>query len=385
MNNWLKKGLYFGTWGAGGGTIGSLVGEPLKLDKVALGLIISTVYVGIWFGVIGACISVALLSGSSYYLKREFRVGQSAREGASGFLSGAIAGAIAQVTYSGIGPTEFLRVICWGIAGGLLGLGLSFRIPNLGHWRGLGGGVAGGVLGGCLFILFIYGLSTTAGRLFGTAAIGFFIGLMIVLVEAVFRQAWLEISYRPKEIRTVTLGSELVSLGSDSNKCTVYIHNAPLIALRYKLEQGHVMCEDIALGHTTMVSPGDRKVIGNITVSVCATGSSAKLAATTPASLEGGRSFTIHLSSGHTIQFTEGMKLRETDIPELKSNSLDCVVAEVNRNPNDPTILGLKNLSRQSWAVTIAAGERKQIDSGRSIKLAVGTKINFGYVTGEIC
>lgn len=115
-----------------------------------------------------------------------------------------------------------------------------------------------------------------------------------------------------------------------------------------------------------------------------ATRNSAQQAANTPGYHGQTSSFSINLSSGQNIYLTVGMKLTEIDIPGLKSNSFDGAVVEVNCNPKDPTTLGLKNLSHQSWAALTASGERRQIDSGRSIKLAVGTKINFGYVTGEI-
>ncbi len=59
----------------------------------------------------------------------------------------------------------------------------------------MGGGGVGGVLGGCLFILFAYNLSGTAGRLAGCAAIGFWIGIMLVVAETLFNKAWLVISY----------------------------------------------------------------------------------------------------------------------------------------------------------------------------------------------
>jgi Ca-activated chloride channel family protein len=135
---------------------------------------LSVVNVGVWFGIVGACISIALLAGHAYYLKRGSQLGASAKGGALfGLIAGAVAGAIAQGVYGGIGPTEGLRVICWGMAGGLLGYGLSFRIPNLGHACGLLGGLAGGVIGGGLFLIFTFGLSNqVVGRLLGLTAIG---------------------------------------------------------------------------------------------------------------------------------------------------------------------------------------------------------------------
>lgn len=379
-----RKALQFGVYGAVGGGLGSIMGEVVPFDGSPGPFLGTIAKVGVWFGIIGACIAVILLIGHAFYLKRDFSMSRSLREGGLfGFLAGATAGGIAQGAYGAIGPTEVLRVICWGIAGGLLGYTLSFRIPNLGRWPGLGGGTAGGVIGGCVFILFSFLLGQGAGRFGGITAIGFFIGLMIILAETMFREAWLEISYGPKEIRTVSLGLEPVSIGSD-HACTVYARDVPAVAFRYKLEQGRIVCEDVASGNTASVAPGDRKAIGNITVSVHAAGTTVPVVSQTPSSPGRMSSFSLRLSSGRTFPLTEGMRLSATDIPGLEAQAVAGAVAEVNANPSDPTILGLKNLSRRSWWVTTAGGDRRQVALGQSIKLATGTKISFGSAEGEI-
>jgi hypothetical protein len=264
------KAIQFAIWGAGGAAIGALIAEPfhiIMLQQTFNSLSDIVVKTSIWFGLIGAGIAIALLSASFQYLKRGLQLSKAIKDGIwVGFLAGAIAGGIAEYLYSSIGPTEFLRIICWGIAGGLLGLGLSFRIPNLGQSRGLAGGFVGGLLGGGLFVLLavVSGSSQTAARLFGTAAIGFCIGLMIAIIETAFREAWLEIRYNPRESRTVSLGSQPVSIGGDPNICTVYAHNAPPVALRYQLTEGQILCEDIPAGTTRQVQPGDQQMIGAI-------------------------------------------------------------------------------------------------------------------------
>jgi len=395
------KAKQFALWGAGGGAIGALISEvfySIILDENSNSLTDIIIRIGIWFGMIGASIAVALLSASSQYLKRGIQLGKAIQDGMGvGFLAGAIAGAIAQYLYSSIGamsPNEFLRILCWGIAGGLLGLGLSFRIPNLGKLRGMGGGLAGGILGGSLFVLLavVSQSSQTTARLFGTAAIGFCIGLMIAIIETVFREAWLEIRYNPRESRTVSLGSQPVSIGSNPNICTVYAYNAPPIALRYQLIEGQILCEDIPAGTTHQAHPGSQQMIGGMSIVVCAAGTSPQFFnkpknTSSPllekTVLQSPGQFSLHLKR-QVIPLTNGTQFSPKEILGLEPQGINGIVAEVSYNPKDPTVLGLKNCSHSTWLATLPNGEQKQIDPGRSIKLAVRTKIKFGVVEGEI-
>jgi hypothetical protein len=316
-----------------------------------------------------------------------------------GLVAGGIAGAIAQYTYTSIGPTEALRILCWGIVGGLLGFGLSFRGPNLGRWRGLGGGFIGGLCGGTIFVLLVIasGLPETIGRLFGTAVIGFFIGLMIVLIESVFREAWLEVRYNPREVRTVSLGKEPVSIGGNSKLCTVYVPNSHPVAYRYQLQDGKIICEDVAANTPRNLYPGEEQTLGLVTIAVCASASSptqgisqsqksfSELPPTVLSSSVPNPSveFSLHIKR-QVFPLKEGTCLTLQEIPGLEPLHKDGIVARVDRNPQNPAVLGLKNYSYRPWNATLPTGEEKVIDSGRSIKLAVGTQINFGPVKGEI-
>jgi hypothetical protein len=47
-------------------------------------------------------------------------------------------------------------------------------------------------------------------------------------------------------------------------------------------------------------------------------------------------------------------------------------------------VFGLKNTSDSRWTATTEGGVMKDIDPGKSIVLARGTKIAFGRQTGEI-
>lgn len=58
-------------------------------------------------------------------------------------------------------------------------------------------------------------------------------------------------------------------------------------------------------------------------------------------------------------------------------------VAAVSRNPADPSMWGLRNVSDEKWVVVGAAGTQ-EVTPGRSVALAVGTRINLGKVEAEI-
>ena len=78
-----------------------------------------------------------------------------------------------------------------------------------------------------------------------------------------------------------------------------------------------------------------------------------------------------------------GLRLLEHQVPGLLAQSPGGPVAEVTRNPNDPTVLGLTNLSSSAWEA-VSNGTRRQIAPGQTIKLAPGAKIDFGSIDGEV-
>jgi hypothetical protein len=265
----LFKPLFLAAWGGGGGLAGSIAAEAFEASaNTPQPMLKLFVTVGLWFAVIGCLVAFGIAVGQSWYLGRK-RVDRGALLTAVfGFGVAFFAGAIAQVTYTLVGPTELLRDLCWGIAGALVGGALSFRIPNLGFARGLFGGLVGGLLGGGLFILCAYTLSDFLGRLIGSAAIGFMIGLVIAISEALFREAWLEIHYGPRESRNVNLGSKAIQIGSDSNVCDVFVRGALPIAYIYALSQKRITCTDVATGRMSYPAPGSSQTVGTVSIVV---------------------------------------------------------------------------------------------------------------------
>jgi hypothetical protein len=79
-----------------------------------------------------------------------------------------------------------------------------------------------------------------------------------------------------------------------------------------------------------------------------------------------------------------GARLYERQTPGASALRADGIVAEVNVNPNDPNVLGLKNLSNQTWDVTTDQGEHRTLAPGRSIRIARGTRIQLGDLQAEV-
>jgi hypothetical protein len=392
--NW-RRAWYFGLWGAAGGLVGALLCEMFGLGGAPAAFVELIVKVGLWFGVIGALIALAILLGSVTYAARSFSTElitsnflRLALGAAFGSLSGFIAGAVAQGLYTVIGPTEVLRVICWGIAGGLLGIALSFRIPNLTRMRGFAGGFGGGLVGGVVFVGLAFIGSQIIGRLSGIAIIGFAIGLMIMLADAFFRKAWIEVRYGPRETRTLTLGPEPLCIGSDGARCAIYIEDVPAMACVFSFEQGRVVCDDKINNRNGPVPFGVPMVIGNITVTPFGAADSAGVsspgAVSASASGAQGYQWVLSLKGGREFTLVEGVRLAAKDIPGLVADDKNGWLAEVLRNPENPTVVGLKNLSRQRWRATFANGRQVDIDPGRSLRLENGSQITFGTTEGRI-
>ncbi|MEG3987552.1 hypothetical protein QUA13_10395 [Microcoleus sp. S28C3] len=392
----LKKALQFGISGAVGGFAGNLITEPfmqgLTGSESVFDSVLSTAR---WFGLVGGGIAAAIMFGYYYYIKGKPQIKQALKNGGLfGLIAGAISGAIAEGIYSGIGDgnNELLRVICWGIAGSLLGLGLAQRIPNLGALRGTGGGGVGGVFGGCLFILFAYNLSGTAGRLAGCAAIGFWIGIMLVVAETLFNKAWLVISYDTGANRTLTLGSEPITFGSDENLSIICIPNVSPLAMRFQLEAGQIVCENVDSGAVSYLRSGDQKKIGNCTITV----GNSDLPAPTPTNLPPtfisaqpavnsftSSQFSLKLAS-RVIPLSAGTQLLTSDIPSLTAAASNGLVAIVTSRSRNELSLGLTNLSDRAWWATDIQGDLKMVEPESTLTLALGTQIEFGELDGEI-
>ena len=367
---------------------------------------------GMWTALLAAGLALALIVGQNHYLRRTLLDKRQAIIGGfSGLAAGLLAGAIGQLVFAGTtdassAVVEIVRIFGWTVLGALVGVGLAMFVPNLKPLRGMAGGAVGGIAGAIGFFIVGLLLGDVVARLLGAAIVGFCIGAMIALIEAVFREAWLEIHYGPKEMRTVALGRTPIAIGSNAESCTVFASGAANVALRYTLQDGHISCEDVPAERTFDVEPGDRRTAGNLDVVVCAARPTLSAASrpeiarqTSPPSGSPGEQevgaatpmqsdvsdapFQLRIR-GRRIPLALGSRLTASDVAGLETTEPDGAVAEVAAHPQNPDMLGLRNLSTRPWSATMANGKQKQVEPGKNVRLATGITIEFGVLKGRI-
>ena len=57
-------------------------------------------------------------------------------------------------------------------------------------------------------------------------------------------------------------------------------------------------------------------------------------------------------------------------------------IAEIAFHPTNPNVWGLKNLADDKWVATTASGDVRDVPPGRTVTIATGTRIQFGYSEG---
>lgn len=230
------------------------------------------VVIGTWTGLIATSLALALAVGQNWYLSRRLpRWQQVLTLVGGGMLAGVVAGGIGQALFSLLAQADVTPqlgfLIGWILLGGLVGRGIGFFIPNLHGGKAAMAGAAGGLLGAAAFL----GVSTLgdfAGRCVGAAILGFCIGLVVALIEAAFRDAWLEVMYGAKEMRTVNLGPEPIRIGSNS-ACTIWTRVDQPVALKFWINNGRISREDVPANRTSEVAAGHREKVGTLEIVVC--------------------------------------------------------------------------------------------------------------------
>jgi hypothetical protein len=227
--------------------------------------------IGFWTGLLGVGLSLALAVGQNWYLSRRLpRWQQVLALAGGGMLAGLVAGGIGQALFSLLAGAQVLPqlgfLMGWGLLGGLLGRGIGFFIPNLHGGKAALAGAVGGLVGAGVFIS-VSAVGDIAGRCVGAAILGLSIGLVVALIEAAFRDAWLEVMFGTREMRTVNLGPEPIRIGSDSS-CLIWTPSGAPVAIKFWINNRRVMRQDVPANQTHEVAGGHREKVGTIEIFV---------------------------------------------------------------------------------------------------------------------
>jgi hypothetical protein len=269
-----NKQFLYATMGLLGGVIGALIAEfvPSPAAREENWRVILPISVAIWSGCCGAIITIFLFwAGELYRRKKWMDTKLLIKAVLVGFISGAIAGALAQLVYE-FSPVEgfvrnvLVRIPCWGIAGALLGWRLGDVIPNLGAGRGVLGGGIGGLVGGAGFVLVSQFLPELAARVAGIGVLGLALGFCIVTTEKLLRAASLEVVWAPNETTTITLGPRPVYIGGGDDH--IFVSGLPEHTAQVVLESGQVDYIERASGRRTNLKNGSRLKVGRVEVVV---------------------------------------------------------------------------------------------------------------------
>ncbi|MDR2642625.1 MAG: VWA domain-containing protein [Planctomycetaceae bacterium] len=158
------------------------------------------------------------------------------------------------------------QVIGWTVLGAVLAFGMVYFIPNLNKTNALKFGAFGGFLGSLAFLLFSIG-TEIVGRLLGAFILGACIGLLVALVETIYRNIWLMVVYDLRNFVPVNLGSQNVTVGSGKGD-TVFITGAEVKAGTFRVEGEKVRYTD-SNGKQQLLVPGNRVKISAVELVIC--------------------------------------------------------------------------------------------------------------------
>jgi RsiW-degrading membrane proteinase PrsW (M82 family) len=87
---------------------------------------------------------------------------------------------------------------------------------------------------------------------------------------------------------------------------------------------------------------------------------------------------------GKRVSLTETTHLTVRDIPCLSAPAPDGIVAEVREHPTDPSLLVLRNLSKNIWVAVLPDGVVRNIEPAGTVRIIAGTRLVFGTQSGAI-
>ncbi|NBO92522.1 MAG: FHA domain-containing protein [Planctomycetia bacterium] len=262
---------YCAAWGAFGGLVGWIVSLSVLMDKPVL----QEAFKGMGLGLVLAIILVLVdraFNGFSWTVVPAVFVGAFV-----GGLGGFVGGMIAQIIY---GSTQWnlSLVFGWTLTGLLIGASpgmfellarLARNQDTTGAFKkvrnGLMGGTIGGMLGGGFFLAVGYGwkrwLGIDATGLWSPTAIGFVIlgaciGLLIGLVQVIFKDAWIKVESGFRAGRELILSRPEIIIGR-AEGCDIALfgdQGVDKLHARIVTRDGGYYVEDIGSGGGTSVN-----------------------------------------------------------------------------------------------------------------------------------
>ena len=260
-----NKPLLYLLAGGLGGAAGAVLGESVAIGGKGFWRMI--VEHGQWIATYATVLTAALFAAGEWHGHQELRPKKFAKVMFLGVVSGFVAGALAQAAFSvPFGSPLFhnlvVRTLCWCLLGTALGGLLSKPVPNLGFIRGSLAGCLGGGLGGSGFLLVGSILPDAIGRVVGLGTLGLALGLAMIVVEKLFREASLEVIWAPNETTNFNLGAQAVTIGGGEDH--VFVRGLPSRFASVAFSNGVIEYVETATGKRTPLKDGSRLQIGKL-------------------------------------------------------------------------------------------------------------------------
>ncbi len=236
---------------------------------------------GAWVALVAIFAGIGLVIGQNRHLhRRPIGPAQMAIIFLGGIVTGVAAGAASQgLFYMLSGASEIVvagRVASWTVLGLGVGFGIGCFVPNLHRHRAAIAGAVGGSFAALCFIMLVPAVGDTIGRLLAAAILGLSIGLMMVLVEAASRNAYVLVHWSANETSSLTLGSSPILIGTSSEAHVLLPEDddrAGIVA-RISMEEDTPQLTDRD-GATRMLDNGEILTYGRVRIEVCGKGSKA--------------------------------------------------------------------------------------------------------------